>query len=171
MYPAAEDNYGYDACAVVCLPCVPNILVIATESGTLYHCIVLEAEDEDEHTGSATGQGEAQRWARGSEAVPSLYVFECVELELALKLATGEEEESVESDFTCPIRLHHGKIHTPLYSRSPCLSSIWIGHWGGGTFSLRMVFHRTRYHIVGTFPFSIDFQSGTRQTTWGASVP
>ncbi|XP_023688922.1 nucleoporin 88 [Paramormyrops kingsleyae] len=109
MYPAAEDNYGYDACAVVCLPCVPNILVIATESGTLYHCIVLD-EDEDEHTGSATGQGEAQRWARGSEAVPSLYVFECVELELALKLATGEEEESVESDFTCPIRLHQDPL-------------------------------------------------------------
>ncbi len=48
MYPAAEDNYGYDACAVLCLPCVPNILVIATESGMLYHCVVLEAEDEED---------------------------------------------------------------------------------------------------------------------------
>lgn len=45
---------------------------------------------------------------RGSEAVPSLYVFECVELELTLKLAAGEEE-FVESDFTCPIRLHRGE--------------------------------------------------------------
>ncbi|CAG09041.1 unnamed protein product, partial [Tetraodon nigroviridis] len=48
MYPAAEDNYGYDACAILCLPTVPSILVIATESGTLYHCVVLESEDEDE---------------------------------------------------------------------------------------------------------------------------
>ncbi len=48
MYPAAEDNYGYDACAVLCLPCVPNILVIATESGMLYHCVVLEAEEEED---------------------------------------------------------------------------------------------------------------------------
>lgn len=48
MYPAAEDNYGYDACAVLCLPCVPNILVIATESGILYHCVVLEAEEEED---------------------------------------------------------------------------------------------------------------------------
>ena len=55
MYPAAEDNYGYDACAVLCLPCVPNILVIATETGTLYHCVVLEAEEEDE-SGVSTGQ-------------------------------------------------------------------------------------------------------------------
>lgn len=50
MHPAAEDNYGYDACAVLCLPCVPNILVIATESGMLYHCVVLEGEEEDDQT-------------------------------------------------------------------------------------------------------------------------
>lgn len=48
MYPVAEDNYGYYACAVLCLPCVPNILVIATETGTLYHCVVLEAGDEED---------------------------------------------------------------------------------------------------------------------------
>ncbi|KAM6969732.1 nucleoporin 88 [Aplochiton taeniatus] len=103
MYPAAEDNYGYDACAVLCLPCVPNILVIATETGTLYHCVVLEAE-EDEETGAV------ERWIRGSEAIPSLYVFECVELELTLKLPAGEDEEPVESDFTCPIRLHEDPL-------------------------------------------------------------
>jgi nuclear pore complex protein Nup88 len=53
MHPAAEDNYGYDACAILCLPCVPNILVIATESGMLYHCVVLEGEEEDDQTVSA----------------------------------------------------------------------------------------------------------------------
>ncbi|KAJ7996997.1 hypothetical protein DPEC_G00224340 [Dallia pectoralis] len=104
MYPAAEDNYGYDACAVLCLPCVPNILVIATETGTLYHCVVLEAEEEED-------TGAVERWMRGSEAVPSLYVFECVELELTLKLpAVEEEEEPVDSDFTCPIRLHRDPL-------------------------------------------------------------
>lgn len=51
-----------------------------------------------------------ERWSRGSETVPSLYVFECVELELTLKLpAGGEEEDIIESDFTCPIRLHRGE--------------------------------------------------------------
>uniref|UniRef100_A0A3P8YBF1 Nucleoporin 88 n=1 Tax=Esox lucius TaxID=8010 RepID=A0A3P8YBF1_ESOLU len=99
MYPAAEDNYGYDACAVLCLPCVPNILVIATETGTLYHCVVLEAEEEEE-TGVSTRVC----------AVPSLYVFECVELELTLKLPAVEEEEPVDSDFTCPIRLHRDPL-------------------------------------------------------------
>ncbi|KAM9853213.1 nucleoporin 88 [Aulostomus maculatus] len=103
MYPAAEDNYGYDACAILCLPCVPSILVIATETGTLYHCVVLESE-EDEETGAV------QKWTHGSEAVPALYVFECVELELTLKVATGEEEEPQEFDFTCPIRLHRDPL-------------------------------------------------------------
>ncbi|XP_071768633.2 nucleoporin 88 [Centroberyx gerrardi] len=103
MYPAAEDNYGYDACAVLCLPCVPNILVIATETGTLYHCVVLESEEEED-------TGAVEKWIRGAEPVPSLYVFECVELELTLKVATGEDEEPQELDFTCPIRLHRDPL-------------------------------------------------------------
>ncbi|XP_034557608.1 nucleoporin 88 [Notolabrus celidotus] len=103
MYPAAEDNYGYDACAILCLPCVPSILVIATETGTLYHCVVLESEDEEE-------TGAVEKWIRGGEAVPALYVFECVELELTLKVATGEDEEPQEFDFTCPIRLHRDPL-------------------------------------------------------------
>ncbi|OXB78866.1 UNVERIFIED_CONTAM: hypothetical protein H355_011271 [Colinus virginianus] len=98
MHPAAEDNYGYDACAVLCLPCVPNILVIATESGMLYHCVVLDAEEDEEQS--------EKLWDPRSDIVPSLYVFECVELELALKLASGDEEEPLESDFSCPIKLH-----------------------------------------------------------------
>lgn len=103
MYPAAEDNYGYDACAILCLPCVPNVLVIATGTGTLYHCVVLESEEEDE-------TGAVEKWIRGSEPVPALYVFECVELELTLKVATGEDEEPPELDFTCPISLHRDPL-------------------------------------------------------------
>ncbi|XP_072475162.1 nuclear pore complex protein Nup88 isoform X2 [Notamacropus eugenii] len=100
MHPAAEDNYGYDACAVLCLPCVPNILVIATESGMLYHCVVLEGEEEDE-------QHSEKSWDSRADLIPSLYVFECVELELALRLASGEEDDDpFESDFSCPIKLH-----------------------------------------------------------------
>nr|XP_057935215.1 nucleoporin 88 [Doryrhamphus excisus] len=103
MYPAAEDNYGYDACAILCLPCVPSILVIATETGTLYHCVVLEEEDE------------TPKWAPGRGTMPALYVFECVELELTLKVATGEDDEPQELDFTCPIRLHRDPLCKQRY--------------------------------------------------------
>ncbi|XP_056297625.1 nucleoporin 88 [Pseudoliparis swirei] len=108
MYPAAEDNYGYDACAILCLPCVPSILVIATETGTLYHCVVLDSEEEEEARA-------VDKWIRGTEAVPALYVFECVELELTLKVATGEDEEPQEFDFTCPIRLHRDPLCQQRY--------------------------------------------------------
>ncbi|XP_004483574.1 nuclear pore complex protein Nup88 isoform X2 [Dasypus novemcinctus] len=98
MHPAAEDNYGYDACNILCLPCIPNILVIATESGMLYHCVVLEGEEEDDQTSEKS-------WDSRTDLIPSLYVFECVELELALKLASGEDDP-FGSDFSCPIKLH-----------------------------------------------------------------
>ncbi|KAM4796589.1 nuclear pore complex protein Nup88 [Rhinophrynus dorsalis] len=107
MHPAAEDNYGYDACAVLCLPCVPNILIIATESGLLYHCVVLEGEDDDEQMSNKS-------WNPSSDPIPSLYVFECVELELALKLTT-DEEETFDSDFSCPIKLHRDPICPSRY--------------------------------------------------------
>lgn len=49
MYPPADDNYGVDACSILCLQSVPPVVVIATCSATLYHCVLLTcAEDEDE---------------------------------------------------------------------------------------------------------------------------
>ncbi|KAM9320054.1 nuclear pore complex protein Nup88 [Gastrophryne carolinensis] len=108
MHPAAEDNYGYDACAVLCLPCVPNILVIATESGLLYHCVVLEGEEDDEHMSNKS-------WSPETDLIPSLYVFECVELELALKISTAEDEGPMDTDFSCPIKLHRDPICSSRY--------------------------------------------------------
>uniref|UniRef100_A0A8C6KQ50 Nucleoporin 88 n=1 Tax=Nothobranchius furzeri TaxID=105023 RepID=A0A8C6KQ50_NOTFU len=90
------------------LSCAPSILVIATETGTLYHCVVLESEEEDE-------AGAVEKWIRGTEAVPALYVFECVELELTLKVASREDEEPQELDFTCPIRLHQDPLCQQRY--------------------------------------------------------
>ncbi|XP_067864020.1 nucleoporin 88 [Heptranchias perlo] len=108
MHPAAEDNYGYDACAIICLPCAPNILVIATQSGMLYHCVVLEGEEEEDQTASGS-------WDLRCEPIPSLYVFECVELELTLKLATGDDDEQLQSDFSCPITLHKDPLCPTRY--------------------------------------------------------
>ncbi|KAM5180026.1 nuclear pore complex protein Nup88 isoform 2-T2 [Mantella aurantiaca] len=109
MHPAAEDNYGYDACAVLCLPCVPSILVIATESGLLYHCVVLESEEDDEQTSNKS-------WSNlDTDLVPSLYVCECVELELALKITAAEDEGTLDSDFSCPIKLHRDPVCPSRY--------------------------------------------------------
>jgi len=51
MYPAAEDNYGMEACSILCLDTRPQILVVATCEGKLHHCVVLsqppDAEDSN----------------------------------------------------------------------------------------------------------------------------
>ena len=46
MYPPAEDNYGTDACSILCLHSQPGVLVIATAEGKLYHCVVLSNNKE-----------------------------------------------------------------------------------------------------------------------------
>ena len=48
MYPPADDNYGVDACSILCLKSVPPVVVIATCSGTLYHCVLLTCAEDDE---------------------------------------------------------------------------------------------------------------------------
>lgn len=42
MLPAAEDNYGSDACDLICLNTEPAVIVIVTAVGVLYHCVLLE---------------------------------------------------------------------------------------------------------------------------------
>ena len=43
MYPPAEDNYGTDACSILLLHTVPNVLAIATTTGHIYHSFLLPA--------------------------------------------------------------------------------------------------------------------------------
>ena len=52
MYPAAEDNYGTDACSVTCLPSRPPVLAVATCEGKIHHCVILNrGEEEDNEVG------------------------------------------------------------------------------------------------------------------------
>ncbi|XP_078598858.1 nucleoporin 88-like [Branchiostoma floridae x Branchiostoma japonicum] len=109
MHPPADDNYGIDACSILCLPCNPPLVVIATTTGRLYHCIVLQGEEEDDDRRSEvswTGSDVSTRDAQDMPE-PSLYVYESVELELSL----GGTPDDIDSypDYqadNCAIRLH-----------------------------------------------------------------
>lgn len=105
MHPPAEDNYGVDACSILCLATVPPILVVATSSGTLYHCLVLAKGDEEGPT-SPEQMTSTPRWS-SSDEVPdvALYVFESVELELSLTTLSLETGDIEEDNYTCPIHL------------------------------------------------------------------
>ncbi|XP_070572086.1 nucleoporin 88-like [Ptychodera flava] len=103
MYPPAEDNYGLDACSLLCLHTNPPVLAMATSSGSVYHSIVLSKGVDDE----------TQSWSddRSYKQEPemSLYVYEKVELELSLSL------EDEDDDAPCPISLHRDPVTTDRY--------------------------------------------------------
>lgn len=82
MYPSAEDNYGFDACSLLCLG--NSGLVMATTNGILYHCLLLE---------------------EGEDSV--LHVFERVELPLTL----GEGEVDGHPLRLYPDVTHRSKYH------------------------------------------------------------
>ena len=63
MHPAADDNYGTDACDLLCVGGSPAVLVVATPT-RLYHCIVLDRpadETEDGVRREETGRGGTSR--------------------------------------------------------------------------------------------------------------
>lgn len=61
MFPPAEDNYGTDASAIICLSSTPPVVAIATCEGKLYHCVVL-CEERDLNTSSSVSGGEWQSY-------------------------------------------------------------------------------------------------------------
>ncbi|CAG2110061.1 unnamed protein product [Medioppia subpectinata] len=88
MRPPAEDNYGADACSIVCLDCVPPVLVIATCFGVIHHCIALDGDNELDSKHTLLPQ-------------PTLYVYETIELSLSLTTSP----DSVQ-DMSCTLTLH-----------------------------------------------------------------
>ena len=55
MLPAALDNYGSDACSILCLPVSPPVLVIANRTGNIHHAVLLPkgtADDSDDSDGN-----------------------------------------------------------------------------------------------------------------------
>ncbi|CAG2157020.1 unnamed protein product [Oppiella nova] len=87
MRPPAEDNYGVDACSIVCLDCVPPVLVIATSFGVLHHCIALDGDNELDSNQALLPQ-------------PTLYVYETIELSLSLTTSSDMQ------DMSSTLRLH-----------------------------------------------------------------
>lgn len=47
IYPPADDNYGVDACSILVMQTVPNIVIVATSSGTVYHSVLLRTPRDE----------------------------------------------------------------------------------------------------------------------------
>ncbi|KXJ05761.1 Nuclear pore complex protein Nup88 [Exaiptasia diaphana] len=110
MHPATENNYGLDACSLLCLPVQPPVVVMATATGRIYHCIALETPGED----SDLEPGSDDESEKPSTPDIILYVHECVELQRSLSGRDADEvsstvtqsEESFDSLNSCPVKLY-----------------------------------------------------------------
>ncbi|KAI2804891.1 Nuclear pore complex protein [Blomia tropicalis] len=100
MTPAAEDNYGSDACSILCLDTMPPTLVIGTSLGFLYHCIVLESDYNEENIDS--NELFKFKLSSGVEIIiPEcvLYVLETIELSFPLtSSSSGQENQLYNTD-------------------------------------------------------------------------
>lgn len=101
MYPPADDNYGNDACSILCLPTPVPVVVISTCEGRLHHCVQLPGQDVSEPRCAA----QAYPGPYGSIPEPSLYVIETAVLELCLSVPQIEEMPVTEDEFMCPVLL------------------------------------------------------------------
>ena len=107
MLPEAEDNYGSEACAILCLhPMIssPPLLVIGRTDGTLYHCVVLQKTDDDINDEALETASQISEWSTSifnNEVSVELvlHVYECVELELSLVNAKGQTESQRPFDY------------------------------------------------------------------------
>ncbi|XP_026314573.1 nuclear pore complex protein Nup88 isoform X2 [Hyposmocoma kahamanoa] len=99
MYPPADDNYGTDSCSIVALGDTdgPALVVVATCSAQLYHCLLLpnstDKEDGDTH---------------------ALYVVETVELNIVLNTEELQHSYPVHL-YACTnntyVCVHAGGVH------------------------------------------------------------
>lgn len=96
MQPAALDNYGGDACSLLCLPVSPPVLVIANRTGNIHHAVLLPREsngDEDEDSDDSEDKPRIQddlesliskaskATSGGTRASSILHVIETLELD------------------------------------------------------------------------------------------
>ncbi|RWS31668.1 nuclear pore complex protein Nup88-like protein [Leptotrombidium deliense] len=135
MFPAAEDNYGLDACKLICLNSLPQIIVIATSSGMLYHCLALTDEQFDSDS-SLLPQ-------------PTLFVHESIELTLSL---TSQDEVLL-----CPIRLYKDPLGPERYfcSHSAGIHAISlpiVNRLSSKRFNLENIDQSVVEHLICTKP-------------------
>lgn len=104
MQPPAEDNYGVDACSILVLKTTPMVVIIATTTGRIHHCVALTTDDYDSDD-DATETQSTVSWPAsvlsvqsgalqsGKFSSPTLYVYETMEIDLELLKADTEEND------------------------------------------------------------------------------
>ncbi|XP_050544889.1 nuclear pore complex protein Nup88 [Daktulosphaira vitifoliae] len=110
MYPPADDNYSEDACSILVLETVPPSVVIASNFGELYNCLLLPViQNQDEYMSNE------------KQLEYSLHIIETIELELGINISDVNDDYGssnilqLKNDFGVPSRywcLHNTGVHS-----------------------------------------------------------
>jgi len=96
MNPPAADNYGCNYCSILCLPSSPVTVAMATQMGTVHHCLVLACHEDEEEYGDLNLNPRAHR--------EDLYVYESIQLNLNW---VGSDSDDADSE--PPLQMNHIK--------------------------------------------------------------
>ncbi|KAF7489318.1 Nuclear pore complex protein Nup88 [Sarcoptes scabiei] len=108
MAPAAEDNYGSEACEILCLDSVPTLIVIGTRTGLLYHCVAIEEESDDDQY-EKIDKFKTMQEKNLNLIIPEtiLYVIEIIELSFSLTSFQETKAKTIAEniDINTPLKL------------------------------------------------------------------
>ena len=76
VYPSAENDERTEACGILCLGGEPTVLVLATRSGRIDHCIVLDSDNNQDHEEVSNDHYTVIKWYKlGQSAVGVLFIM------------------------------------------------------------------------------------------------
>ncbi|KAL4224419.1 ribosomal small subunit export from nucleus [Mactra antiquata] len=125
MRPDNEDNYGTDACSIICIQSTPTVVVIATCDGRLHHGILLLKDSDETLLQSESSYGSSRDSSMYHQPEEMfIHVIETVELELTLTMPPIQGDHvAVEDMYTCPIKLIRDDTSSHRYH---CLHSAGV---------------------------------------------
>ncbi|KAH9524245.1 Nucleoporin 88 [Bulinus truncatus] len=130
MSPPAEDNYGVDACSIICLSTALPVIIISTCEGRVHHCFQLPPSAAVDKSGQYDSYNTTSLYDTPEE--PSLYVMETAELDLCLNMSRSDGDMSLDDEFVCPVHLKKDPSSPDRYfcahaAGVHCVALPWLG--------------------------------------------
>lgn len=104
ILPSSFDNYGVESCSILIIPSLPPTVVIAENSGNLFHGLLMDSDSSDNNSFNPIDTN--------LNIYPSEYTIHILE---KVVLELGLRESSKSKEYSCPIFLKRDLINQSRY--------------------------------------------------------
>lgn len=104
MLPSSFDNYGVDSCSILIIPSLPPTVVIAENSGNLFHGLLMDTDSSENNSFNAIDSN--------LNIYPSEYTIHILE---KIVLELGLHESSKSKEYSCPVFLKRDLLNEFRY--------------------------------------------------------